>query len=65
MQYGYYYAMGKIRVSEANEGFFGLIYESPLDDKKKVLAIYDRKNNNTEKLRKILGGYRIVTNNQM
>ncbi|CAK64459.1 unnamed protein product (macronuclear) [Paramecium tetraurelia] len=65
MQYGYFYANGKIRVSEETQGFFGLIYQNPLDEKQKLLIVYDRFSKSQEKLRKILGGYKICSNNQI
>ncbi|CAD8118400.1 unnamed protein product [Paramecium sonneborni] len=65
MQYGYFYGNGKIRVSEESQGFFGLIYQNPLDDKQKILVVYDRFSNSTDKLIKILGGYKIQSTNQI
>ncbi|CAK62646.1 unnamed protein product (macronuclear) [Paramecium tetraurelia] len=63
MQYGYFYANGKIRVSEESQGFFGLVYQNPLDEKQKLLVVYDRFSQGKEKLRKILGGFKIFSNN--
>ncbi|CAD8190035.1 unnamed protein product [Paramecium pentaurelia] len=65
MQYGYFYANGKIRVSEETQGFFGLIYQNPLDERQKLLVVYDRFSKSQERLRKILGGYKIFSNYQI
>ncbi|CAD8124159.1 unnamed protein product [Paramecium sonneborni] len=65
MQYGYFYGNGKIRVSEESQGFFGLIYQNPLDEKQKLLVVYDRTSNSTDELIKIIGGYKISSYNQI